>query len=223
MTKQELVIIFREVNKLLKEQMQKELKLMGLNSLTPPIFYNGKYGIRFEIGVGDIYNKDKTPRKEYVGNALSRAMTIYNNGIKSPTLLMWQVYPQIGEDKRNFENLFSKKIIPILPQEEFSQDIEIDDNDVIRQTQLYWDLRKCKIPMDKVFREIILGDLGGSEDFVSAIYLFDVENHVMLYLYDDRGLDIVAYDKNTLLPIYEKFNTWILDYDREQIDKIFLD
>lgn len=87
-------------------------------------------------------------------------MKIYKNGIKSPSLLMWEIYPESQKDKSNLEDLFSKKIIPILPQEEFSQDIDIDNN-IIKQTQLYWDLKKFKIPIDKVFREIILGDLGG--------------------------------------------------------------
>lgn len=77
--------------------------------------------------------------------------------------------------------------------------------------------------MDKLFQEIILGDLGGSQDFVSSIYLFDAENHVMLHLYDDRGLDIVAHNKITLMPLYKKLNAWILDYDRREIDRIFLD
>lgn len=202
--------------------MQEELELLGLNSLKHPIFYNCHYGIRFEIGVGDVYNKDMTPRKEYVENALIRAMTIYNKGIKSPAILMWEVYPQSEEDKSNFNILFSRKIIPISPQEEFSLYMDID-NDIVEQTRLYWDIKKSKVPMEKVFREIILGDLGGSEEFISSIYLFDIENHVMLHLYDDRGLDIVGYDKNTLIPIYQELNKWILDYYRKQIDKIFLD
>src|SRR5699024_3600191 len=46
----------------------------------------------------------------------------------------------------------------------------------------------------------------------------------MLYhLYDDRGLDLVAKDKNKLYPLYETFNDWILDYDREAIGRIFKD
>lgn len=61
-----------------------------------------------------------TPRKEYVKNALNRAMTIYNDGIKSPSLLMWETYPQNEEDKSNLQALFSNKIAPILPQEKFS-------------------------------------------------------------------------------------------------------
>jgi hypothetical protein len=64
--------------------------------------------------------------------------------------------------------------------------------------------------------------IGGLREFVSSIYVFDVENHVMLHLYDDRGLDIVAYDKATLIPIYNKLNKWILEYDRKQIDKMFI-
>lgn len=216
------MIIYREVTKLLKEQIQEELELLGLNSLKHPIFYNCHYVIRFEIGFGDVYNKDMTPRKEYVENALIRAMTIYNNGVKSPAILMWEVYPQSEEEKSDFNILFSRKIIPISPYEEFSQYIDID-NYIVEQTRLYWDIKKSKVPMDKVFREIILGDLGGSEEFNSSIYLFQIENHVMLHLYDDRGLDIVGYDRNTLIPIYQELNKWILDYDHKQIDKIFLD
>lgn len=206
---------------MLKEQMQKELQLIGLKSIIHPLFYNCQYCIRFEIGVGDIYDKDMTPQKAYVENALSRAMTIYNNGVKTPALLMWEIYPESEEDMNKFKSLFFKKIISIMPQEDFSQIIDFD-NDTVKQTQLFWDMKNSKIPIDKVFREIILGDIGGSKEFISSIFLFDIENHVILHLYDDRGLDIVAYDKNTLTPIYNKLNTWILDYDRKQIDKIFL-
>jgi hypothetical protein len=45
----------------------------------------------------------------------------------------------------------------------------------------------------------------------------------MLHLYVDRGLDIISPDKNTLMPLYQELNAWILDYDREQIDERFFD
>jgi len=202
--------------------MQEELKLLGLNNLKHPIFYNFHNGIRFEIGLGDVYGNDREPRKEYIENALSRAITIYNKGIQCPELLMWEVYPQNDKEKHSFEILFTEKIAPILPQEELSQDVNIDGY-TIRQTQLYWNLKESKIPMGKVFREILLGDLGGLQEFISSVYLFDIENHVMLHLYDDRGLDIISHDKNTLMPLYQELNAWILDYDREQIDERFFD
>ncbi|HVI40043.1 MAG TPA: DUF3885 domain-containing protein [Anaerovoracaceae bacterium] len=205
---------------MLKELVQEELKLLGLNGFEQPIFYNSCNGIRFEIGVGDIYDNNQIPRNEYIENALDRAITIYNKGIQFPELLVWEVYPQNDDDKANLQVLFAEKIAPVLPQEESSQDVEVD-GDIIKHTYLYWDLNESNITIDKVFREIILGDLGGSQEFVSSLYLFDIKKHVMLYLYDDRGLDIVADCKDTLMPLYQDLNEWILDYDRETIDKIF--
>jgi len=40
-------------------------------------------------------------------------------------------------------------------------------------------------------------------------------------MYDDRGLDIIASDKDTLSPIYTKHNDWLLDYDRARMEEIF--
>ena len=202
--------------------MQEELKLLGLNIIKQPIFYNCYNGIRFEIGIGDVYGNDMKPRKEYIQNALNRAITIYNNGIQCPGILMWEISSQNDKEKHNFETFLTEKITPIVPQEESSQDVNMDGYK-FRQTQLFWNLKESKIPIIKLFQEILLGDLGGLKEFVSSVYLFDIENHVMLHLYDDCGLDIVAYDKNTLVPLYQKLNAWILDYDREQIDKKFLD
>lgn len=39
-------------------------------------------------------------------------------------------------------------------------------------------------------------------------------------MYDNRGLDIMAPDVETLRPIYIRFNDWILAFNREEIDKM---
>lgn len=207
---------------MLKEQMENELKLMGLKSLNPPLFYNAEYGIRFEIGLGSVYDSNMEPRKEYIEKALNRALTIYRSGVKFPSFLVWRVSPQNEDKSIKLKNLFCRKIAPIFPQEEFSEYVE-DGNDVVKQTQFYWDLNKIEIPIDKLFYEIILGDIGGSADFVLSIYIVDIQNHVILQLYDDIGLDIVSCEKDKLLPVYREFNSWILDYDRKEIDDKFAD
>jgi len=53
------------------------------------------------------------------------------------------------------------------------------------------------------------------------IYFVNIGKRLIFHIYDDRGLDIIAADKEILRPILEKHNDWILDYDREQIDKQF--
>lgn len=40
-------------------------------------------------------------------------------------------------------------------------------------------------------------------------------------MYDDRGLDIIANDVKQLRPIYNKFNSWLLDSNSEKIDGLF--
>jgi len=52
-------------------------------------------------------------------------------------------------------------------------------------------------------------------------YFVNIDKKLILHMYDDRGLDIVSADREALVSIYKKHNDWILDYDREQIDKQF--
>jgi len=74
---------------------------------------------------------------------------------------------------------------------------------------------------DKLLKEIIKADIGGCGALASSVYFLDKTNFVLFHLYDDRGLDLVAADKELLRPIFEHFNNWILDYDKEQINKTF--
>lgn len=51
-----------------------------------------------------------------------------------------------------------------------------------------------------------------------SIWLVDFEREVILHAYDDRGLDVISTNKAALLPLYEDFADWLLDYDREKMD-----
>nr|WP_232726132.1 DUF3885 domain-containing protein [Bacillus sp. FJAT-42315] len=53
------------------------------------------------------------------------------------------------------------------------------------------------------------------------IYFVNITRKFIYHLYDDRGCDVIASNKENLRPLYEERNAWILDYDREQIDKLF--
>ena len=51
------------------------------------------------------------------------------------------------------------------------------------------------------------------------IFIINIDKRLIFNMYDDRGLDIIAKDKETLRPLYRKFNDWILDCDREKINR----
>lgn len=52
-------------------------------------------------------------------------------------------------------------------------------------------------------------------------YFYEPQRQLLFYLYDDRGLDIAAVHPETLRPLYRRFNDWLLDYDRAQMDNLF--
>ncbi len=53
------------------------------------------------------------------------------------------------------------------------------------------------------------------------VFFINDTKKIILNMYDDRGMDIIANRKETLERIYQEYNEWILDYDREKIDAVF--
>ena len=99
--------------------------------------------------------------------------------------------------------------------------IELDeDGDAHAQVQFYWDLSKINFQPELLLREIILGDIGGWNGFVSSVYLTG-PGPFLYHLYDDRGLDVLGGSQKLLLPLYHQFHDWILEYDLEKIDQMF--
>ncbi|MGF1689361.1 DUF3885 domain-containing protein [Photobacterium japonica] len=52
-------------------------------------------------------------------------------------------------------------------------------------------------------------------------FFINHDKNITLNLYDDRGMDVIAVEKDVLIPLYEKCNDIILVYDREKIDSVF--
>ncbi|MES2069091.1 MAG: DUF3885 domain-containing protein [Pseudomonadota bacterium] len=54
-----------------------------------------------------------------------------------------------------------------------------------------------------------------------AIYLFNLNQRVMVWPYDDRGMDVVGPNKNLLSALYKKHNQFLLDFDRNTMNATF--
>jgi hypothetical protein len=52
------------------------------------------------------------------------------------------------------------------------------------------------------------------------IYFLNPARAMIMHMYDDRGLDMIAASRESLIPIYRTFSDWVLDSDREQIAKV---
>ncbi|WP_053362967.1 DUF3885 domain-containing protein [Bacillus sp. FJAT-27251] len=55
------------------------------------------------------------------------------------------------------------------------------------------------------------------------IYFINYTNKIIYHLYEDRRCEILAADKEQLRPLYDEFNSWILENDRESAESLFND
>ena len=193
---------------------------IGFDSLENPIFYNAPIGIRFEIGgEDDVYIKKGMTRKlhpnpKYVNKAVERASRIFDALPRKDWILRIDL-----SDEREIKKIL--KVLQLVPSHEKVLNKYEEDGEKMTHCELYWSLNDIDWSSETIIREIILADIGGLNCLVSAVYLLHPNENVLYHLYDDRGLDLVAKDKRMLYPLYERFNDWILDYDRETIDHIF--
>jgi hypothetical protein len=51
----------------------------------------------------------------------------------------------------------------------------------------------------------------------SGVFVIDPSSNVIMHMYDDRGLDIIAAELNTLRPLFRSFGDWILGNQRHRI------
>lgn len=185
------------------------------------VFYSAPIGIRFEIGgqEGVYLPDDKGMNPVYVENAFCRAKTLLHDLPCRPNLLRIDNYPEEA-DKITLQTLLQ---VGLPAPDESIQEKRMDEGTCFLQEHLYWDLTKGNCQIDKLLLEIIKGDIGGFSCLCSNVYLLNTESSVLYHLYDDRGADIVAFDKHVLLPLFKKYSNWILQYDKARIDHLFAD
>lgn len=198
-------------------------------NLEHPLFYRCPIGIRFEIG-GEVPvflesngSEEKVLNDEYIELAFQRAKRIYDELPQSPDILRIDIYSdkiEQGNKQQSVRSMLKKILLP--SHEERLKNRNTEDGQCIVY-ELYWDLSRIDFLPDLLLKEIIKADLGGISALVSNVYFANKEEVFLFHVYDDRGADLVAEDKKTLFPIYQKWNQWILDYDRKKIDSLFLE
>ena len=209
---------------MLAKRFEDILHKLGMAGLEHPLFYYAPVGIRFEIGGEEPIYLDRSAAKlrtnpAYVQGALDRAAAIYRALPAMPDLLRIDGYPD-EEPAESLLTVIQQRMGLPVPDEQLPA-IELgEDGDTHAQVQFYWDLSGITFQPEQLLQEIILGDIGGWSGFVSSVYLTG-PGPFLYHLYDDRGLDVLGSSRELLLPLYHQFHGWILEYNLEQIDRVF--
>lgn len=198
----------------------------GWHGFPAGMFYHSQFGLRFDLG-GEL---DTGPVR-FV-QALDRARTVATAVFsRSETLVaVVSIYSEKRTTRRHsaaiqqleqigFAHPFgSATKVPQNDQEyiaEFGEDLYRHwfaaqfTNDETSVLALLW---------ASIAREM---DIQPKARWLDTIHIADPQKRLALTAYDDRGMDVIGPNGESLFPIYDKFSPWLLDYDRAAMDSKF--
>lgn len=214
------------MNKTIRTELNRLLPNTGIESIY------GKFGMRFELGGED--NDDNAKRIE---QATKRGCEIYKQLIGENEIIIvveewensWIKVEQ--EIKENYLNSILRKhklkrIKGPFDQTYYEKDSNGNKIEKISQDEIECDISIGRITLSGTeVKAIIKGiaslEMGGEPFITQRVYFFSPKNQTGFNIYDDRGCDIWSNEIKELKPIYENLNSWILDYNRNEIDDMF--
>jgi hypothetical protein len=191
--------------------------------LNPPLFYRWPVGIRFDLG-------GRALKPDEVDLVLLRAASLFEAAFSAEDTCI--VVAQDWPEENRLPWL--ARIVPLFtfarsnaagldaPQGRL-ETLDEEEPEVGPYT-LTWVKQPARVlDYRLIFSAIANADHGRSPAISSRVYLINLVSNVILHMYDDRGLDLIASRKDALSKVYRDFNSWILDYDRAQINRTFAD
>lgn len=191
----------------------------------PPYFYNNKLALRCELGIGDT-------DEEYLQNAKDRAAAIYKilfeNGVdmfffdsyiydfdfdageKAYINNITAMVKRLLKFSLGYQKKFKHKVVRDLPVDEY------DRVDICRRNRI------CCYPDEKFDAIKALNAQIDSQEN-PTVHLVSTLNNCIFTVYDDRGCDIVFYDKSNFVKFYPLLKKYCLEYDLDLMEQRYKD
>ncbi|MFB6804218.1 DUF3885 domain-containing protein [Peribacillus butanolivorans] len=193
-------------------------------SLRPALFYSWDIGIRFELGVEwkIEYDFENSP---YLKGVYKRAINLFKSlHLDDEEIFVVANVNDYGYKKVNIFYPFvrDKDVLYKLKHKVIPYVFPEDDEEGRYITHRF--MLRCKtsdIRYVPLLKAICNQDMGIRPSIFHDIFFININRETIFHVYDDRGCDLLAKSAETIRDIYNKYNEWILDYDREEIDKVF--
>ncbi|KQU21724.1 hypothetical protein ASG65_21535 [Bacillus sp. Leaf13] len=193
-------------------------------SLRPALFYSWDIGIRFELGVEwkIEYDFENSP---YLKGVYKRAINLFKSlHLDDEEIFVVANVNDYGYKKVNIFYPFvrDKDVLYKLKHKVIPYVFPEDDEEGRYITHRF--MLRCKtsdIRYVPLLKAICNQDMGIRPSIFHDIFFININRDTIFHVYDDRGCDLLAKSAETIRDIYNKYNEWILDYDREEIDKVF--
>jgi hypothetical protein len=185
------------------------------------MFYRWPIGLRFALG-------GEGSDAKIVATAKRRAVNVYESVFAPENDC---VIASLDPIAKVAESQFRVSESLVTFAEHINIGVHLGAERIELQMENEWDAPKCvlhwvvqpsrSLRYDSVLEGIANADHGIAPSISSRVYFINLRDDVIFHMYDDRGLDVIATKREALLPLYNAFHGWILDYDRPTIDRCF--
>lgn len=201
-------------------------RVFGIEQYPDALFYKFPYALRFELG-GDLSMSRQLAARfmQAMDRAREVAAALFDSAETLTVMIRYAEHPEWRHGRRTTLVALARAGFrtPLGPVERMDDPaahpgdpvlscwhrIEIA-NDPHLVAALLW----CAVAV-----EMPVTPKSGRAAF--RCYIADFAVGTVLHVYDDRGMDLIATAPAALRPIYERFNDWLLDYDRARMDATF--
>lgn len=196
--------------------------------LGPALFYKWTVGIRFEL------NANHWPNVEWEA-VLRRACALYEAAFKPGDLGFivsgheFEFEPKglsVGKRPKLRDSVFalSRKYSLGLHGVAGRQRLTTYQDRVTRivSTFQWTEIEPLQIGYSQILRAVMHRDFPSQRPRIADyVYFVNRTRNIVLHMYDDRGMDLIAPEVSDIRPIYDVYKDWILDHDRERIEGLF--
>lgn len=209
--------------------------------LKPSLYDQWKKSIHFDLAKDHYQLKSETDELNpaYFNTVYDQAITLFNAlfSMDNKIILVTNIYQYKDSIRRSrrkikvYRHYIKNKDVRIHLKQEMLTCM-LDDEDEIEKkciTQFSLACRKQDIRYTSLIKAICNQDFPSLKPrlhnpyglYEPDVFFINVTNNVIFYIYDDRGCEVIASDRETIRPLYEKYATWIDGYCREEIEGHF--
>lgn len=205
------------------------LDRFGVNSLDA-LFYEAPYALRFELGGDWEVVGGQVPRMlQAIDRARAVTEAAFAGSMTVEAVVQTWGYRRPGPRNVLFRRLTAMGFGPALHYEGRYRHPDEDPTvpydhlflsgatDASDRATLIWDACACEIGIEP---SSPLMSVDSSNQFKSL--LVDFERGILANVYDDRGMDVLATDREILRALHAEFSHWLLNHDRARMDAMFI-
>ncbi|MDU5511793.1 DUF3885 domain-containing protein [Enterococcus gilvus] len=177
--------------------------------------YPLKENIRLELAHGT-----HSTQFENIENAKHRAMTLFNDVFKDSETVQIILFVSQYSKKTRIASFLQKNKFRVI--DSFTTD-SWKDYCIDTTTVLVIETKKENLRTAKLIDGLCYQDFydHGKLRIKIPLVLYNFQDNLLLNIYDDRGCDIWSDNLVRQKEIYQKYNSWILEYDRKKISSYY--